>query len=145
VAAVTFLGWVALLAGLVALTAGFVLAHRWTQQQTWREVAGVIVGSEVVNNYEWFQPNIRFEYVVDGHQYSGATVRTGLITYNWRGPAERLCAKYPVGARIPVFISSSDPASAVLEPGGDIHWLPFVVTISALAILIGILLVFAGH
>ena len=141
----SLLGWVALVAGFVVLTAGFVLAARSTGQQTWREVAGVIVRSEVVTQYEYFQPDIHFDYVVDGSQYSGATVRSGLVTYNWRGPAKRLCAKYPVGARVPVYVSSSDPASAVLEPRADPRRLPVVLTISAFFILVGIFLVLTGR
>lgn len=45
-------GWVLLVAGLVTSIAGFVVKARAKQQQTWREVVGVIVRSEVVNHYE---------------------------------------------------------------------------------------------
>lgn len=141
----SLVGWFALVAGFALVTASFLLASRSTRQHTWREVAGVIVRSEVVNQYDYFQPDIRFDYVVDGSQYSGATVRSGLVTYNWRGPAQRLCAKYPVGARVPVFVSGGDPASAVLEPGGGPHVNPVVLAMSVLLMVLGTILVFTAR
>lgn len=70
-------------------------------------------------------------------------MRTGLVTYNWQGPANRLCEKYPVGARVPVFVSISDPAVAVLERGGDSAFLPVILIVAVFFALVGLaLLVF---
>src|SRR3954467_1216488 len=76
---------------------------------TWREVSGVVLHSGVEFAGDTYLPVIRYEYGVDGVTYRGDTIVAGLITYNWKGPAERLVDRFPVGAKVPVFVDPGNP------------------------------------
>ena len=133
-------GWVALISGLAILGVAVLLRLASATQDNWRQVAGQITHSEVTDAYDFFLPDIRFSYEVDGRDYLGNVVRTGLLAYNWRGPATALCKKYPKGSTIPVFVSASDPASAVLEPGGGSALIAVLFTISGITLIVGVVL-----
>lgn|SRR5579883_2227088 len=133
-------GWVALMSGLAILGVAVALKRKSAAQDNWRQVGGQITHSEVTDAHDLFVPDIRFTYEVDGRDYSGAVVRTGLLAYNWRSPATALCKKYPVGSTIPVFVSASDPASAVLEPGGSSALIAVLFTMSGINLIVGVVL-----
>jgi hypothetical protein len=69
----------------------------------WREVPGVITKAEVE----------------DGVTYKGDTIARGLITFNWRGPAERMIESFPLGATVPVYVDPRYPRQSALHPRVD--------------------------
>jgi Protein of unknown function (DUF3592) len=97
-----------------------------------------MVQSEVLNLYETYKPIIRFEYSFGGDTLRGKKIRSGLLQYNWRAPAERLCSRYSVGSEHNLYINEDDPTDAVLEPGGDRVLLPVTVLAFALLSVLGV-------
>ena len=110
----------------------------------WREVSGVITKSEVEFHGEEFRPVIEYTYEVDGVTYRGDTVARGLITFNWRGPAKRMTERFPVGARVPVFVDRKYPRFSALHPHVDKNLPVFLVSFFGILILVVLLLVFGG-
>ena len=112
----------------------------------WREVTGTVLRSEVIWGGEFYHPVVHYEYEVEGVVYRGDTIVAGLVLFNWKGPARRWVARFPVGARIPVFVDRSDPSHAVLQTGHDAKFPIFAVAFGALAvILLVIVLVAVGQ
>jgi len=128
--------WIWLIIGIVFLPAAHVLRAGAKQQNGWIPVQGSILSSEVRFNGEEYFPCVQYEYKYEGEVFRGTLIRSGLITYNWKGPAKRVCANYPVGAVTTVHVNPADPSRAVLEPGGDINWLPFAYGFSIFSLVL---------
>ena len=119
------------------------LRNRAKRQEAWVPIQGTILSSEVRFNGEEYVPCIRYEYKHEGVNLSGTLIRSGLITYNWSGPAHRVCARFPTGAHATVFVNPSDPSKSVLERGGDRMWLPFAYGFSIISVVFALLVLFA--
>ena len=86
----------------------------------WREVRGTILRSEVKFDWEFYTPVVEYQYDVDGVSYRGDTIVLGpLIQFNWKGPATRLIARFPVGASVTVYVDPAYPRRATLQPSVD--------------------------
>ena len=112
-------GWICLLAAAGVFAGALNFMKRVSSQATWREGRGRITQSDVVNQFDTYKPEIRYEYAVNGAMLVGTKVRSRLLQYNWRSPADRLCARYTIGSEHKVFINAADPTDAILETGGD--------------------------
>ena len=132
--------WLALIAGVTTLVVGFKARSKAKRQVDWVSVPGTVTSSEVKYDGELYVPAVTYRYEVAGQQLIGNTVKSGLVSYNWRGPAKRICERYAVNAEVRVHVDARDPSHAVLEPGGDTAYLPLVCAVSALFLAIGILL-----
>jgi Protein of unknown function (DUF3592) len=74
-----------------------------------REVRGTITKSAVIFDGENYRPIVKYQYEIDGCFYSGDGIFRGpLIQFNWRGPARRLTARFPVGASVAVYVDPAD-------------------------------------
>lgn len=105
--------------------------------QRWREVHGTILRSEVCFSGEFYEPIVEYSYEVDGATYKGSTVKKPLVQFNWRAPAARLVARFPVGVATPVFVDPTDPRNAVLLREGDSGQLiALLVTIAVFAVVV---------
>ncbi|MEI6183764.1 MAG: DUF3592 domain-containing protein [Nitrospira sp.] len=89
------------------------------KQMRWSRVSGLVEVSNVAFLWETFRADIKYRYKVGETEYVGDVVRSRTLQFNWRGPAARLCKRYPQGATVIVFVDPADPRSSVLEPGGD--------------------------
>ena len=98
----SFVGWV-----------GIVVAKR--RRATWMQVQARVVRSRVEYRGEEFVADVAYTYSFGGMEYEGSTVGSLQIVYNWRGPAERQCARYPDGATVTVYVDRHDPARSMLE------------------------------
>ena len=114
------------------------------KSQRWREVSGVITKSEVKFRGEDYQPVIEYTYEVDGVTYKGNTVARGLITFNWEGSAARIAEKFPVGAKVPVFIDPKYPRQSALQPHVDKNLPVFIICFVGLVLLFILLLALGG-
>jgi hypothetical protein len=85
-------------------------------ESSWRQVPGVILTSNAESAYEGYLPHIRFDYTFEGSKYVGGQFKSAILTYNWRGPSERVVGRYPPGTRVTVYVNPSNPKDAVLEP-----------------------------
>ena len=92
---------------------GIVVAKR--RQATWMQVQARVVRSRVEYLGEEFVADVAYTYSFGGIEYEGSTVGSLQIVYNWRGPAERKCARYPDGATVTAYVDRHDPARSMLE------------------------------
>jgi hypothetical protein len=132
--------WLALIAGVVTLAVGIRARSRAKREADWVSVPGTVTSSEVRHDGELYVAAVTYRYEVAGQQLIGSTVKSGLVSYNWRGPAKRICERYAVDAEVRVHVDARDPSRAVLEPAGDRAFLPLICAVSALFLAIGILL-----
>ena len=111
------------------------LAAIWTwkrsdEQRAWTTVPGRIARSRVELQGEDYRADVEYAYRYQERDYRGTIVRSLQPSYNWRGPADRICQRYPEGAVIEVFVSPHDPHQSVLEPGGGSWLVPVALIVS---------------
>ena len=116
--------WSAVL-GVVLLTLGIGKAMRVRKAGRWRSVDGEILESQVVNRGSSFLPHwqaeVRYRYTVGGVEYQGSRISLTLRREgDVRWPAQSDANAYPQGAKVKVYVSTEDPAMAVLER--ELHW-----------------------
>ena len=120
--------FVALIGAVGALWSGW--AHRKARALVeaatrWRDAPGKVVASDVelrgggatYNRSSYYVPLIRYTYVVNGQERTGARLRFGLVTARSRGAAAKMLAPYPAGAAVQVRYDPDNPDQSVLEPG----------------------------
>lgn len=112
------IGVLLILAGAAVVVTSFLKIAPLHQQNQWRCVDGDIVSSDIGFDGEHYEPNVGYEYTIDGAIARGTQIRSLLVKFNWKGPSEKICAKYPVGRKVKVFVDPMDSSRAVLEPGG---------------------------
>lgn len=105
--------------GVVWALSEAVSAHA---SEHWPRTLGSIVTSGVAVEYDgygrMYAADIRYRYVVDGHEYTCDRVRFGgFWSFTWRRPADTLTKRFPVGAPVAVAYDPSKPSRGVLEPG----------------------------
>jgi len=140
----TTIGWILLFGSACIAALGLWLKSRYRTQHQWSQVPAVIIESAVGLNGDSFHVLIRFEFSWRGRRFVGDTPRSGIISFNWRGPADRLCAKFPVGAQVIAYVDDLNPQSAVLEPGGDRWMLPFFLSLAVFMAAIAALVIHIG-
>lgn len=109
---------------------------------TYREVIGTVQRSEVTLGGNLYRAVIEYEYRVDGVSYRGDKIKIGpLLQFNWGGPARRLVKRYPVGARVTVFVDPADAHCAYLQPRIDKGFVVFAIAFLAVVafVLVGFL------
>jgi len=109
-----------LVIGILGIVAG-------QKQATWSRVSGRVVRSKVEYRGEEFAADIVYSYQHNDVEYTGDTVSFPQIVYNWRGPAERICRRYPEGATINVYLNPQDPTQSVLEPPSGTGVVAFLI------------------
>jgi hypothetical protein len=151
-----------LLVGVLFIGVGGVLlfvAQRSAKQakaaQAWPKVAGVVTATRIDESTETdtsqgglrieksYSPHVTYEYEVAGVKYSGSHIGIGpgTASYQFRGPAERALAAYPVGKAIQVLVDPANPANAALTAKASMNMLlPIAfMAIGAVMLLVGIL------
>ena len=68
-----------------------------------------------------FTPEIGYEYVVEGKQYTGTRRKFGRQHFNSESSAERIIGKYRTGATVDVHYCPKNPKLSALESGGTVH------------------------
>ena len=107
------------------------------KQTRWREVSGTILKSEVRFDGEDYRPIIEYEYQIDGATHRGDRIVIGpLIQFNWKGPSTRLVERYPVGSTVIVYVDTRNPRRAALQPYSDSNLPWFLVSFSAIALVL---------
>lgn len=113
-------------------------SRRAQQELLWPKVPGTISRSVVELHGEYFRAIIEYAYVYGDRKYMGDTVRSGDLLYNWAGPAERLCARFPEGTSVDVYIDPANPSQSVLIPGGNRFGRRVMMLISVALIVAGL-------
>jgi hypothetical protein len=120
----------------------FVLRAR--RSTGWPVVAATITESRVVQQGNARSPRVAFDYLAGAQRHVGNRLWVGprsiAVTGKW---ADRVAARYPVGAVVRVAVDPADPAYAVLEPGIQaLHWLPLVFGLAM--VVVGTVVAAAG-
>jgi hypothetical protein len=99
--------------------------------------ATVISASVEITNV--VSANIEYEYVLSGRRIRGNKVRTLGVEWGFLpGSAHRTVEMYPVGSKILVFVDPDDALNAVIEPGGDRRFLPFMFVFASIVLYAGV-------
>jgi hypothetical protein len=100
------------------------LNGRMRAARSWDKVEGVITVSRVdqppvhvSDDLNDATPIIRYRYRAGGQEFESDQIRIGGQPLTTRVLAGRQVARYPVGARVDVYIDPADAKSALLEPG----------------------------
>ena len=126
---------VTIVPALLPLVWGWHLMRRARHSVDWPEAPATIRESRVVQQGNARSPRLSFDYVAAAQPRVGDRLWVGprsiAVTGHW---ADRVAARYPVGAAVRVAVDPRNPAYAVLEPGLRlVHWLPFLVGAAVLA------------
>ncbi len=128
--------WSFLFAGIATLGWGIWNSLEAFSSRSWPEAVGKITFSTVAS-YEsdsnsgtttMFYPDIRYNYSVNGKEFTGNKVDLGEYSSSDVGYAQKITARYPVGKSVRVYYDPAHPGTAVLEPGftGGL-WIPLVI------------------
>lgn len=145
--------WTQIAAGVCLLLFGGTLFNllrfrmRFQAAGGWTKTEGIITASNVdqpaahvSDDLNDATPIIRYRYRAGGQELNGDQVMIGGLPMTTRVLAGQLVARYPVGARVDVYIDPSDPKSTLLEPAAQsnlVSLLVFTVTFGfAAAILV---------
>lgn len=116
-AAVCLLIFCALLVNLLRLRAKIKGAA------SWNKVAGEIVVSKVdqpeshvSDDLNDATPIVRYRYISGGQPFEGDQIKIGGQAMTTRVLAGKLVGRYPVGARVDVYVDPNNPKTAALEP-----------------------------
>jgi hypothetical protein len=87
--------------------------------------------------------SVEYEYTIDGTTFINSDIRpnSGIKTTYDRNTAQQIVAKYPVGAKVEVFVNPEDRNNAVLEKNMNIgvyllYLLPFILGLAIVIVLV---------
>lgn len=126
---VQVMGWVILVVGAALTAWGWFNLDQGRASRGWPTAEATIESSQVISRRSSsttgtrsgrrYNPEIRFEFTVDGKPYTGDRVSFRDDHYGKREPAAEIAARYPVGSTVTVYYPPENPAEAVLEPTYD--------------------------
>ena len=128
------IGWIIVVLGTAIACIGYREKGKSKVRQTWPFVDGMVTHSEVKFTGQQYWPIVNYSYKVNGKDFVGDTVSSIAVTYNWPGPAERLCDKYRNNPNVKVYYDPKDPAKSILEPGGNLKVSYFMITVGVLLV-----------
>ena len=126
---VALLAWICTLGGGALVAWALFNLDQGRASRHWPTAEGTIRSSRVVEVRSLsrstgsptlrYHPEVVFAYRVDGVRYVGHRISFRDDHFGRRPPAERIAARYPRGATVPVSYDPDDPEQAVLEPVYD--------------------------
>lgn len=122
------IGWVLIVAGLVALYKDWKIRQLAAACQRWPTAEGVILDSTIeFDRDNWFggepgnfspgvfSPAIRYRYTVKGREYTGDQITPGgLVNTSREASAARWAQRFPPGSRVRVHYNPRSPAESYL-------------------------------
>jgi hypothetical protein len=138
---------VAGIAGLVLLGASFAIVRRSEEARGWPRVPGRIAARGIRTRSSTplrpsrdvrttYYPWVRYDFTVDGRQRVGTTLKHGIEVGGSRGYAEKVLARYPVGAVVQVSYDPANTSRSAIEHGSGIAWILPLLGGAALAIAV---------
>lgn len=124
--------------GLALTILGLVKIEKAAETKKWPATNGKITMSEVSGTMKYY-PSVNYTYTVDSAVYNSNVISNMDYSTKKRSVVEEFLKKYPLGSEIKVYYNSSEPSSALLEPGintGNILLLAFGVIILAVPVLL---------
>lgn len=125
------IGLAVLLAGAWVTIQGIVQLDRAMAMRRWVPVEGEIYSSRVVEeidrtiearNQRVFRPDVRYSFVVEGTEYAGSARSAAKTRASWRGFAEGVMSRYPVGRKVLVYYDPQNPRDSIVERGTAQPW-----------------------
>ena len=110
--------YICLVIGVGLAAAGWVLGSKYREYTAWPTVEGqVVLSAEVAPAAGGEEPKlgIKYEYQVNGDEYSGRRVSRGLS-------ASSTVEKNPVGKTVRVHVSPNNPEEAFMDAAGYSGW-----------------------
>ncbi len=125
------------LIGLGLTFLGVVKFKKAAEAKRWPVTKGTITSSRVGGAIKYY-PSLTYTYHVDSAVYTSNSISN--VNFNSKNvrTVEDFLKKYPQGAEIKVYYSTSDPSKAFLEPGinsGNIILLAFGILLLAIPVL----------
>lgn len=134
------LGWLLIGSGVVAVLFPLVTWSRVRASRRWPSVQGRILQSTLDRHSRSgsgysYTPRIRYAYVVDRQEYESSQINFWGVVGGSEWIARRTTARYPEGARVPVYYNPEGPSEAVL----DRAFSPLVLILPPVGIFLGVL------
>ena len=112
---------------------GIATLTRALAARRWQVATGEIIESRIGTAYSpsarrtrW-DARVRYQYQFRGKQYEADRVSFGsLAILGWQRIAERVHAKYPLGAKVTVRVCPTNPSLAVLEVGPSVVMFSYI-------------------
>ncbi|WP_457627915.1 DUF3592 domain-containing protein [Persephonella sp.] len=106
--------WVSVL-GVITLF----LFYRLVRVYFWRKTEGTVLKSDIKKDtstisYDYYYPDIRYEYTVNGKKYISDSIFLTEIASD-RKTIEKLVKQFPEGSRITVYYNPLKPSESVLK------------------------------
>jgi hypothetical protein len=73
-----------------------------------------------------FAPLVEYEYIHKGERYTASTLSSAEKQYA-RAQAQKVIDRYPIGSTVKVYVNPDSPVVTVLEPGGSISGMIFLI------------------
>jgi len=112
---------------LILLGAGFVVAGLVSKQRakaasSWPNTQGVIIKSELIRHVSRssgiqstsYIPDLEYQYTVMGQVFTGKRLSFGTKNFTYE-QSQEIAAKYPVGAKVPVYYNPNKSPDSILE------------------------------
>jgi hypothetical protein len=128
------------------------MMEKYKEVQNWPSVQGTISSSEfdcwdeekkVDDGYVTetkCAASVKYKYSIDGESFTNSDIRpnSGIKTTYDRNTAQKITAKYPVGAKVEVFYNPEDRSNAILDNKMNFgNWLLYL-----LPFILGLVIVF---
>ncbi len=128
--------------GLVTLLFFIGYRRRLMRANAWPVVPGQVTVSRVEeraatgdgSNRRSYAAVIEFRYEVGDLHFSSRQVALGLTTSGSRSAAEKVVARYPLGATVEVHYDPANPSEAALENPTGLSWLLFGIAIACFGV-----------
>lgn len=111
---------------------GLVLTFMSLRSINYKQTEGTIIESHTTGSGKSRRTVVRYAYAINGINYDNDTVSYSLQMFRNK---TALHATYPVGKRVPVYYSITDPAYSVLEKGFSGQ--SFLVMIGGVVLFVG--------
>ena len=131
---------ISVVVGLVFFGFGIVELCNARASLSWPTSEGIVTRSEVEQRSDneggrTYRPSIRYDYIVNGKQYTGNKYCFGVNCSSESQRAKKIVVEYHVGSTVKVYYSPSLPEKSVLVPGPN-NSIYFVILSSILFSLI---------
>ena len=108
--------------GAIAIFIGKPILDNAKASESWPDVPGVVVSSDVVSkrgkDNTMYSADIVYHYAVNGRDYTCSTVSFGgNYSSSSSQHAHKVTNKYPAGTPVQVYYQPEEPSTAALEPG----------------------------
>ncbi len=75
------------------------------------------VSTDVSNAGRWWQPELTYDYEINGQSYQSSTVRFVMPPFYREEPAREIQSEYPEGTLTRAAYNPRNPSQSVLQPG----------------------------